>query len=429
MKWSLGKKSKDAVVLPAPVEKRSLFSRRGEAKSGATTEAAEVTDFVELSATSRPLGETGSREPYLGADVAATEEAGGNVSHSDFALPGFDPELAALAAGQATEADLAAESIAPLEPGADVTAALAEDAPPAKASRWGKAGKKSEKAAKLEKPVNAAKAAKQQSSAAVQRPLKVLIGYLPDSSERDTYFYMLGVAEKNLDSENIGWAALTKFESGYAYEIHEGGNGRGYLDSLISHFRSLPAFSAEETHRAYIRTATRTVRVERTAKGLYSVMLPEADETPQSEWLVANKKLSALVEKRTGLFLGGVVLFLSSLVALMGGYATRYQPYTASVVNIERVAVNTLPHSQWNKLMNLPAGDYVMALKYEKNEWLIQTPSNPSGRAAKPVAKQGGRAVRGPRTPGSGAVPSAPVEAGQEAPGAGSKTPPPPIKH
>jgi hypothetical protein len=214
----------------------------------------------------------------------------------------------------------------------------------------------------------------------ISRPIKVLIGFLPDASEKDTYFYMLGVAQKNLDSENIGWAALQRFENGFAYEIHEGGSGRGYLDSLLEHFRSLPSFSAEETHRAHIRTATRTVRVERTATGLYSVILPESDTTPQSDWLTPGKKLAALVEKRTGLFLGGVVIFLSSLLALMGAYATRYQPYTPVVVSLERVAANKLPHAQWNRLTNLAPGDYVQALRYEHNEWIVQTPSNPSGK-------------------------------------------------
>lgn len=251
--------------------------------------------------------------------------------------------------------------------------------PPEKKPRW-------KKKSKVDKPAKG----KAHGHHAVDgpRPIKVLVGFLPDSSEKDTYFYMLGLAQKNLDSENIGWAGMSRFENGYAYEIHEGGAGRGYLESILSHFRSLPPFSAEETHRAYIRTATRTVRVERTPSGLYSVMLPESDATPQSTWLITGKKLAPLVEKRTGLLLGGLVIFLSSLMALMGGYATRYQPYTATFVNIERVPVKKLPHSQWSRLTSLPAGDYVMALKFEKNEWLVQTPSNRDGKDTAP-AKHG----------------------------------------
>lgn len=351
MTWSLKKKKPDADVILPPSEGKGLFRRGAKQALAAAAADAETVEVVTVW--------NASEYPPASAELDGAD-----------AISRVEPKLGDTPV-VAPEVPAAATPEQPVH---------VEPTKEAKKPLWAK-GSKKEKEPKLAKPP---KAKTDKSPAGAPRPLKVLIGYLPDSSERDTYYYMLGVAEKNLDSENIGYAGLTKFETGYAYEIHEGGNGRGFLDSILSHFKQLPAFSAEETHHAFIRTATRTVRVERTSAGIYSVILPESDTTPQSDWVVSGKKLAPLVEKRTGLFVAGVVIFLSSIVALMGGYATRYQPYTATVVNIERVPVAKLPYSQWNTLTNLQPGDYVMALRYDRGEWLVQTPSNPSGRAGGP---------------------------------------------
>jgi hypothetical protein len=372
MNWSFKKKPQDDVVAPR-AERTGLFSRRPKADA----QDVEAVEVVSVMADVYP-----DRDPAPGelpSDITLGLDKPDGMN-GDTAL---DEGSALSASTESLKVDTASEV-------STASASVKE-----KKSLWKRASKaKGEaKAVKPEKATKASKAKTPQAPEDGPRPLKVLIGFLPDSSEKDTYFYMLGVAQKNLDSENIGWAGLTKFENGYAYEIHEGGQGKGYLESIINHFKSLPPFSAEETHRAFIRTATRTVRVERTPNGLYSVILPESDETPQSDWLTTGKKLAPLVEKRTGLFVMGAIIFMTSLVALMGGYATRYQPYTQSFVSLERVPVSKLPHSQWNRLTNLPPGDYVQALKFEGNEWLVQTPSNPTGKAtppAKPTASKPG---------------------------------------
>jgi hypothetical protein len=332
MKWSFKKQPKDEAVL-APAQKTSLFDRK--ARNTGEIEDVDVVEVVSVMADVYPERETDVESERASTSRHALTE---DELESEFPL----------------ESDIAPESVVQLK----------KD----KKLRWKKTSKGAEPETALPHQPGGA-----------PRPIKVLIGFLPDSSERDTYFYMLGIAQKNLDSENIGWAGMARFENGYAYEIHEGGAGRGYLESILTHFRSLPAYSAEETYRAHIRTAMRTVRIERTSAGLYSVILPESDTTPQSDWLTASKKLAPLVEKRTGLFLGGAVLFLTSLIALMGGYATRYQPYVATTVSLERVPVDKLPHSQWDRMTNLTPGDYVQALKFENNEWTVQTPSNKTG--------------------------------------------------
>jgi hypothetical protein len=225
------------------------------------------------------------------------------------------------------------------------------------------------------------------------RPLKVLIGYLPDASEKDTFFYMLGVAAKSLDSEAIAGVAMAKYQSGYVYEIHEGGDGRSYLEAIIKYFNGLPLYSANEPYRVHIRTATRTIRVERTGNGLYAVILPESDTTPQSDWLVGGRKLKPLVDKRTGFLVGASCLCVLSLVALVGGFMTRYAPQTETTVRLERVPVSQLPHSQWGRLVGLADDDYAKALKFENKKWVIQTPSDPTGTGIKKVPAKGPKNV------------------------------------
>ena len=215
------------------------------------------------------------------------------------------------------------------------------------------------------------------------RPLKVLIGYLPDASEKDTFFYMLGVADKSLDSESISGVAMAKYKSGYAYEIHEGGDGRSYLDAIIKYFNGLPPYDANEPYRVHIRTAMRTIRVERTGNGLYAVILPESDKTPQSEWLVGGRKLKPLVDKRTGFLIGASCICALSFFALLGGFITRYAPQNETTVRLERVPVSQLPHAQWSRLVSLADDDYAKALKFENKKWVIQTPSDPTGSGIK----------------------------------------------
>lgn len=244
------------------------------------------------------------------------------------------------------------------------------------------------------------------------RPIKLLVGYLTDTTEKDTYYYMLGVAERNLDSDNIGWAGLFPFEGGFAYEIHEGGNGRSYLESVIEHFRSLPPFTADEDQYVFIHTTSRTVRIERTKTGLHAVLLPEGETPEESEFVQQGKKLTPLVEKRTGLFLSGVALLLVGLMAMAGAFITRYQPYTPGVLKMDRVPVAQLPFSQWVNVMRVPSNDYVTALRYEKGKWVVETAL--TGKAGLPTPGAGGKpagaasAAAGPAA-GAASAPTPPV--------------------
>jgi hypothetical protein len=205
-----------------------------------------------------------------------------------------------------------------------------------------------------------------------ERPIRILMGFLPNVTARDATEFALGVAEKNFDQPGIAFYDAFSYEDGYVYEVHEGGPGRAYAPSVIRYFKSLPPFAPGETHAVVLPTATRSVRIERTRGGLQTVLLPESSSHAPSEDVLATVKMRPAVSKRTGLLVSGAALFVSGFFGLLFSLMARIPAYEAPpAVPVERVDYNRLPTAQWPRLLAVPQDRYVKALRYDNGAWRV----------------------------------------------------------
>lgn len=240
-------------------------------------------------------------------------------------------------------------------------------------------------------------------------PIKVVIGFLPDVSERDAKEYAFGVAEKHFEQIGLTYYDAFPYGKGYAYEVHEGGHGRAYLPGIFERFERNGPFRTGEKTAVRIETATRLVEVSRTREGLTSILLPESTDASPTEGLEAGKALRPGMDKRTGFFILGVAIFTSGFSALLlAGTIFRLQPYDEPPpLKTETITTSSLPRSQWARVEALPPGSYVKALRFKDGNWLapeLEKPTVPAppvvpASSALPAAPKPGNAPRANPTP------------------------------
>jgi hypothetical protein len=202
-------------------------------------------------------------------------------------------------------------------------------------------------------------------------PVRVVIGFLPEVTERDALEYAVGIAEKHFEQIGMSYFDAFKFGSGYAFEAHEGGTGKAYLPEVIRYFESKGPFRPGEQVSAVIRTATRAVEVQRTRDGLVAIILPERDETPPSDWLEPTTSMQPAINKRTGFLVAGAALFTTGFIAMMvTSMLTRFQEYDPAPEPVmHRIEASQLPNQQWSMIASIPANNFVRALRYRNGRW------------------------------------------------------------
>lgn len=240
-------------------------------------------------------------------------------------------------------------------------------------------------------------------------PIRILMGYLPEVTERDARDYALGVAEKHFEQPAIAHFDAFKYENGYAYEVHEGGEGYAYLPEIIRHFKEQGAYLEGEKTEVLLRTGTRMVKVIRQRVGLQAVLLPESTQLEPADWQPSGEKLQSALNQRTGFLVAGAGFFVAGFFALIvGSLMTRYQPYDSPAPPaVTTVDYEQLPIAQWSKVQGLPANEFVSKLAYDHKHWL--QPVIQTGDAARSPAATGAVAPAAPQATPTFGVPGVPL--------------------
>ena len=109
-------------------------------------------------------------------------------------------------------------------------------------------------------------------------PLRLMIGTCP-GSRRDTEALVRAQVERYFDSPESAWFTLQKASTGgYHYEIHEGGDGFGYLSDALAHLIKQPEATATLSS-----AGPRQIRVRlKPDGGLISTWLSESESGDRS---------------------------------------------------------------------------------------------------------------------------------------------------
>lgn len=204
-------------------------------------------------------------------------------------------------------------------------------------------------------------------------PYRVLIGWLPGVSAKEARAFIRDLADKHFESPSSSGYSLSEFEGGYAYEIQEGGPGRGYLAQVLKFFKKCREEErpATEVERLIIPTQTRKVQIELLSHGMVALQLPESSAAQPTEWLEASSKLSPLAPARTAVLITGAAVFVTGVLAAVVAGAVRYQPYTPPQPETLAYRASELPHSQWRRIASLPPRVYVTNLEFKAGKWTV----------------------------------------------------------
>ena len=206
------------------------------------------------------------------------------------------------------------------------------------------------------------------------RPTQVFIGFLPDVSKKDVVSFAIGVANKHCHNIVNTAYAVYKHNTGWAYEVHEGGPRRGYLPKILKVFEEQAGGPIREEDAVVIDTAQRKIMIERTQLGLTAFIMPESFQKPQTSWLEPGSKLKPVVPLRVWFIVLGGLIFLTGFVTLITALATRPTPAPLNAPARVALPYSQLPISQWQPLVaTYERGSVISALRWEQGQWLIQT--------------------------------------------------------
>lgn len=252
------------------------------------------------------------------------------------------------------------------------------ESPPSKAPRDKKEKSKKAKAQRPEKPAEVDAWRK----GAKGRPSHVFIGFLANSNKKDATKYAIGVANQNaVNPVNAGFAVYP-WQDGWAYEVHEGGPMRAYLPTILRFFDAQGDASNSADLVITIKTAGRSVRVERAHAGVTAFMMPESFDGKQTEWLEPGQRLKPAVPVRMGVLAAGAAIFATGFLAMLVTFVRRPDPPHIQSNKRMETRFEQLPISQWQTLVSAASNGYVDALEYLNGQWKISRARTP---AADPV--------------------------------------------
>lgn len=200
----------------------------------------------------------------------------------------------------------------------------------------------------------------------ISSPNSILIGYYSDIKLHDLKAYLYNMAEEELVLKS-SFYQIIKYESGYIWEIQEGGEGKGVLKSLISLL---------ETHEdVIIETSKRNIKIKKKDNGLgiVSYFLNESDNSTQTPGIYFSDKMKRLKSTGYPFYKFGKSILFAGIFCIFLSYTFKYVVFNKermishSAINIE------LPISKIEQIKKINASDnnFIESIVYKNKKWEI----------------------------------------------------------
>lgn len=220
-------------------------------------------------------------------------------------------------------------------------------------------------------------------------PKKIYIGLLNNIRKKDLIGYIdEWIVDNNCNRSSCAYQVVP-FMGGFAFEVHEGGAGRGVLHSVLK--------SLDVVDEITVPSNDRYLRVAKKHDGFSVYLLNEFEKHEASDCIEFKDALSPVYKRNHGLMIAGII---SALFASVFFLTTWFMVYT--LYNKDKVAVFTpvsieLPSQQINKINDIAKREdaYLKSLIYANGKWKInlETVEVKKGTPAAnsvPVAPEGG---------------------------------------
>lgn len=211
--------------------------------------------------------------------------------------------------------------------------------------------------------------------AAARTPISVLMDYLRGvESEKDAIAYARSQIDATFDAKDISFFAVAPFGTGYLWEIHMGGDGHGWIKSVVDNLKSDPE------GEFWFPAGGGKIVTARMQDGEPLVMVMTEDDSKRivqsgQPSLPATAKMKPAVRKGEGLFAFGAAMAGSGFAFLVGSgvfYAMCANPGPS----LPPVDVAALPHSQWSLVQSTSVEEIVSKLEMKGGKWAVEKRRN-----------------------------------------------------
>jgi hypothetical protein len=214
-------------------------------------------------------------------------------------------------------------------------------------------------------------------------PNQILVGFYSNVKRKDVERFIRSRAESKM-SLKTAWYSIIKYDDGFAWELHDGGSGRGALKSI--------AQLLETNTHVIIKLSNETIKVTRRTNhsGLVSFRIPDSEDSEESSEIVYADKMKPVIKRGLGLFVTGIVfaflgitsIFLASLFKFV--LLAENEPYQHAK------QITELPIYQIDRLEQVIAleGVFIQSLSFNNGKWQVNTGSEEPQTAPEPTVDQ-----------------------------------------
>jgi len=201
-------------------------------------------------------------------------------------------------------------------------------------------------------------------------PAQIFIGYYAHIRKRDLIRYLAGYSQSHCNAPKTARFQIKKYQTGYLYELHDGGSAGGVLSSLVE----MLALGQS----AVIATASRKLKVMYSSSGPSSFLLNESDNVPVSPQIRYADKLTPMVRSGAGVFAFGAICFVFGFAAFAAGSVAEALATQQSKPLDYQVSEKETPASGLKEIekQNPQEGQFIDRLEYNSGRWEIRLKSN-----------------------------------------------------
>jgi hypothetical protein len=215
-----------------------------------------------------------------------------------------------------------------------------------------------------QKKSKAAKVAKR-----VEAPVTVAMGWLETDSPKDARAYARGYVQQRFMAHEESWFSVLRFQGGFLWEAHQGGDGRGYIKSAAKALENDPG------GEFWFKSGDRAYRVVMQDGKPFPHLLP-ADKSVAllnsgTEPLDRNHPMLPYVKKGTGWLASGIVMSSAASAFFIGSlvfYGLAYNPGPS----VRATDIASLPHMKWHMVSTVGIEEIVQKLQMRNGgEWSV----------------------------------------------------------
>jgi hypothetical protein len=196
-------------------------------------------------------------------------------------------------------------------------------------------------------------------------PKKIYIGFLANVKKKDLVGYIdEWIYDNGCNRSSCSYQAIA-WNGGFAFEVHEGGAGRGALQSVL---RLLTA-----QDEVVVPSNDRSLRVSKRFDGFSSYFLNEFEKQSPTNEVVFKESLAPVYKRNHGLMLSGLIAGVFSVLFLLASWLLVYTIYNKSKVAVFAPVTVEMPAQQISKIADISKRDdaFLKSLIFTGGKWKI----------------------------------------------------------